>query len=95
MVFFPGLPRPSAPHEQPNWPTHSRLLPIIDAARTIKRHWGRILRWFTSKIKSDLLEEINSRIQTGETIVRGYRSSKNFSTMICLIAGKLKFDLPM
>src|SRR5271165_4225856 len=31
------------------WATHSKLDPIIDAARTVKRHWNGILRWFDSK----------------------------------------------
>jgi hypothetical protein len=28
------------------WATPSRLEPINDAARTVKRHWNGILRWF-------------------------------------------------
>ncbi|HEY4974529.1 MAG TPA: ISL3 family transposase, partial [Steroidobacteraceae bacterium] len=41
------------------WATHSRLDPMIDAARTIKRHWDGILRWFDSKIANGLIEGIN------------------------------------
>src|SRR5208282_4441640 len=36
------------------WATHSRLEPIIEAARTVKRHWDGILRWFDSKIANGL-----------------------------------------
>ncbi|MBF0526959.1 MAG: ISL3 family transposase [Deltaproteobacteria bacterium] len=39
------------------WATHSRLQPIIDAAKTIKRHWTGVLRWFKSKITNGVLEE--------------------------------------
>jgi transposase len=28
------------------WATHSRLPPMIEAARMVKRHWNGILRWF-------------------------------------------------
>jgi len=42
------------------WATHSRLQPMIDAARTIKRHWQGVLRWFSSQINNGILEGINS-----------------------------------
>src|SRR5207245_4350619 len=32
------------------WATHSRLPPMIEAARMVKRHWSGILRWFQTKI---------------------------------------------
>ncbi len=38
------------------WATHSRIEPVIDAARSIKRHWNGILRWFHSKIANGLIE---------------------------------------
>jgi|WetSurSiteA1Bulk_404760.scaffolds.fasta_scaffold39129_1 transposase len=76
------------------WATHSRLEPIIKAAHTIKRHWQGILRWFTSQITNGVLEGINSLVQAAKARARGYRSARNFITMIYLLAGKLKFDLP-
>jgi transposase len=76
------------------WATHSRLEPIIEAAHTIKRHWQGILRWFTSQINNGILEGINSLVQAAKARARGYRSTRNFITMIYLLAGKLKFDLP-
>ena len=32
------------------WATHNRLPPIIEAARTLKRHWNGILRWHQTRI---------------------------------------------
>lgn len=32
------------------WATHSRLQPMMKAARTIKRHGAGVLRWFKSRI---------------------------------------------
>ena len=76
------------------WATHSRLQPMIEAARTIKRHWQGVLRWFTSQINNGILEGINSLVQAAKARARGYRSARNLITMIYLLAGKLKFDLP-
>lgn len=77
------------------WATHSRLEPIKKAAKTIKRHWDGILRWFISGLNNGILEGINSIIQLARTRARGFRSVDNFITMIYLIAGKLKFRLPI
>jgi len=76
------------------WATHSRLEPIRKAAYTIKAHWDGVLRWFTSKISTGVLEGINSLAQAAKARARGYRTTRNFITMIYLIAGKLKFALP-
>jgi transposase len=75
------------------WATHSRLQPMIKAAKTIKRHWAGVLRWFTSLISNGVLEGINSLIQAAKAKARGYRSSKNLITMVYLIAGQLDFQL--
>jgi transposase len=76
------------------WATHSRLPPIIDAARTIKRHWDGILRWFHSKIANGLIEGINSLIQAAKAKARGYRSTRNLKAVVYLVAGKLDLRLP-
>ena len=57
------------------WATHSRLQPMIEAAKTIKRHWDGILRWFDSKIANGLIEGINSLVQAAKAKARGYRST--------------------
>jgi transposase len=71
------------------WATHSRLPPVIDAARTVKRHWDGILRWFHSKIANGLIEGINSLVQAAKAKARGYRSMRNLTAMVYLLAGKL------
>ena len=71
------------------WGTHSRLQPVIDAARTIKRHWDGVLHWFESRLSNGVLEGINSLIQAAKAKARGYRSTRNLITIIYLIAGKL------
>lgn len=76
------------------WATHSRIKPMVDAAKTVKRHWDGILRWFESKLTNGLLEGLNSLIQAAKARARGYRSTRNFITMVYIIAGKLNFHLP-
>ncbi|WP_319406041.1 ISL3 family transposase [uncultured Desulfosarcina sp.] len=76
------------------WATHSRLEPMKKAAYTIKNHWDGVLRWFTSRINNGIIEGINSLIQAAKARARGYRTERTLITMIYLIAGKLKFDLP-
>jgi len=76
------------------WATHSRIDPIIAAARTVKNHWDGILRWFESRIANGLLEGINSLVQAAKAKARGYRSTRNLQAIVYLIAGKLNFGLP-
>lgn len=74
------------------WATHSRLQPMIQAARTIKNYWNGVLRWFDSRINNGILEGLNSLIQAAKNKARGYRNSDNMITVSYLIAGKLQFE---
>jgi transposase len=76
------------------WATHSRLPPIIEAARMVKRHWHGILRWFHSKIANGIMEAFNSLVQAAKAKARGYRSIRNLKAIIYLIVGKLELALP-
>ena len=76
------------------WATHSRLPPMIEAARTVKRHWHGILRWFDSRIANGLIEGINSLVQAAKAKARGYRSTRNLKAIVYLLAGKLDLALP-
>ncbi len=76
------------------WATHSRIAPMIKAAKTLKRHWAGVLSWFTSRISNGLLEATNSLIQSAKRKARGFRSTNYLITMVYLIAGKLDFKLP-
>ena len=72
------------------WATHSRIPAIIHVAKTIRDHQDGILRWFTSRLNNGILEGINSLVQAAKAKARGYRSDRNLSTIIYLIAGKLE-----
>jgi len=75
------------------WATHSRLDPIIKAAKTIKRHWDGILKWYESKINNGILEGLNSVIQAAKSKARGYKTFKNYKIIVYLLTGKLDFSL--
>jgi transposase len=76
------------------WATHSKLQPIINMAKTVKKHWKGIISYFKDRYSNGLLEGLNSMIQSLKVCARGYRNDENFMTMIYLRHGQLKFDLP-
>ena len=75
------------------WATHSRLAPIIKAAKTIKRHWEGIARWYESKINNGILEGLNSVIQAAKSKARDCKTFKNYKIIVYLLTGKLDFSL--
>jgi len=76
-----------------SWAIRSRLDPVRKFAKTVKEHWDGILNYFDSKLTNGILEGINSLVQTAKNRARGYRNTKNFISMIFLIAGKLNLNL--
>jgi len=76
------------------WATHSKLEPMIKAARTIKAHWDGVLNWFDSHLTTGFIEGMNGLIQAAKSKARGYRSDRNFIAMAYLLGAKLEFNLP-
>ena len=72
------------------WATHSRLRPVIDAARTLKRHEAGLLSYFAHRITNAGAESLNSRIQAIRVAARGYRNRNNFKTAIYFHCGGLQ-----
>ena len=73
------------------WVTHSRIEPIIKAAKTIKRHWDGAISYFESRINNGIFEGHNSLIQAAKAKARGFKTFRNFKIMIYLLTGKLGF----
>lgn len=73
------------------WATHSRLPPMIKAAKTVKRHWDGVMRWQKSKINNGILEGLNSVLQAAKRKARGYKRT-HFKTIAYLLTGKLDFS---
>lgn len=74
------------------WATHSKLKPIVSAAKTIKTHWAGVLRWWSSKINNGILEGLNSVIQAAKSKARGYKLIQNFKTIAYLLAGDINLE---
>jgi transposase len=75
------------------WATHSRLQPMIKAAKTIKNHWAGVIKWIESMLSNAILEGLNSVIQAVKARARGFRTFRNFRIIACLVTGKLDFNL--
>jgi transposase len=71
------------------WATHSRLAPIIEAARTLKRHLPNLLTYFKHWITNATSEGINSKIQTLKLMACGYRNREHYKTAILFHCGGL------
>jgi transposase len=76
------------------WATHSRLGPVIRAAKTIRKHQDGILSWFSTHVNNAIIESMNSLVQAAKRRAKGYRTTRNLVTIIYLILGKLDFQLP-
>lgn len=72
------------------WATHSRLKPMIEAARTIQRRYANISHYFQHRITNAVAEGLNSKIQLIKAGARGFRSFANFRVAILFHCGGLK-----
>jgi transposase len=72
------------------WATHSKLKPIIEAARTIKRHLVGIMAYLKHHITNAVAEGLNSKIQLLKANARGFRNFQNYRIAILFHCGKLE-----
>lgn len=71
------------------WATHSRLRPIIAAAKTLKRHLVGILAYLRHRITNAVTEGLNSKIQSLKANARGFRNFAHYRVAILFHCGKL------
>jgi len=71
------------------WATHSRLTPMINAAKTIKRRLANVLTYFRNKITNATSEGINSKIQMVKEMSCGFRNREHYKTAIYFHCGGL------
>lgn len=71
------------------WATHSRLLPIINAAKTLKRHLPGLLAYTKHHITNAAAEGTNGRIQLLKANARGYRNFAQYRIAILFHCGGL------
>lgn len=71
------------------WATHSRLTPIIEVARTLKRHLDGLLAYIIHPITNAVTEGLNSKIQAIKANARGFRNFAHYRIAILFHCGKL------
>jgi transposase len=78
------------------WAVRSRLQPIRDVAKMLKRHVDELLSYFLYRITNAAAEGFNSRIQSIKSAARGFHVFANYRTRILFYCGKLnlKPNLP-
>lgn len=70
--------------------THSRLKPMIDVAKMMKRHLEGLLAHCLHKISNAVTEGLNSKIQAIKANARGFRTFANYRVAILFGCGKLE-----
>jgi len=66
--------------------TNDIFEPMRKAVATLERHTERVVRRWTSTYTNARMEGLNSLFQAARARARGYRTNKNFITMIYMIA---------
>jgi len=71
------------------WATHSRLAPMIEAAKLIARHLPNVLTYFKHRITNAVAEGLNSKIATVQKRACGYRNPDHFKIAVYFYCGGL------
>ena len=71
------------------WATHSRLRPVIEVARMLKRRLENVMTYFRHRVTNAVLEGLNSKIQTVKKRAYGFRNKESFKTAILFHCGGL------
>lgn len=71
------------------WATHSRLKPMIHAAKILKRHLPGLLAYCRHRITNAAAEGLNSKIQIIKANARGFRNFEKYRTAILFHCGLL------
>ena len=76
------------------WATHSRLQPVIQAARTIKRYWKGVISFLETRVTNGMVEGLNSKIKTAMKRAYGFKHVGYLRTIVYLVVGRLTFSYP-
>jgi transposase len=82
-------------HSLYSWMRRCRLQPMKTAAETLMRHKDKIIAYFKNRLTNAICEGLNSMIQAAKRKARGYHTFEGYSSMIYLVAGKLKLSAPV
>ena len=76
------------------WATHSRLPPMIEAAKLIARHLPNVMTYFAHRITNAVAEGLNSKIATVQKRACGYRNADHFKIAVYFHCGGLNLCPP-
>ena len=71
------------------WATHSRLAPMIEAARTIQRRLHNVLTYFEHRVTNAVAEALNSKVAAIQKRACGFRNRDHFKIAIYFHCGGL------
>ncbi|RMD59651.1 hypothetical protein D6833_11125 [Candidatus Parcubacteria bacterium] len=71
------------------WATHSRLTPLRDFARMLKRHADNILSYFDLPMTNATVEAMNNNAKAVSRRSRGFRTARWFSALLLHCLGNL------
>ena len=70
----------------------SKVEPMKDVVRMLRRHWCQIINWTNSRITNGFLESLNGVFQAAKRKARGFSEFRTIRAVIFLLAGKLDFS---
>jgi len=71
------------------WATHSRIAPMIEAAKLVARHLPNVMTYFNHRITNAVAEGLNSKIATVQKRACGYRNPNHFKIAVYFHCGGL------
>jgi transposase len=71
------------------WEVRSRLRPMLEVARTLKRRFENIVTYIRHRVTNAASESINSKIRWVKYTARGFRNKHNFRAAILFHCGGL------
>jgi transposase len=71
------------------WAVRSRLRPMLEVARTLKRRFENIITYLRHRVTNAASESINAKIQWVKYTARGFRNKNNFRFAILFHCGGL------
>lgn len=92
MAFFEyRYERPARKHFRwwHHWAARSRLQPMIEAGRMLKRRFENIVTYLRHRITNAASESLNAKIQWVKYTARGFRNKQNFINAIYFHCGGL------
>ncbi len=74
------------------WATHSRLEPMIKAAKTIKNHFENVVTYVHHRLTNAVVEGLNNKIEKVKRMAYGYRNRAHYGAMIYFHCGGLDLE---